>query len=101
VFSVEGGRSLPTLFLFFVHLLLWPSLSAFESSPLHNTTITIAQVTVRPSPYKETGVSRQVIAHPGGSYALGKSHLDRMLAESAAKPGDLLLLGLLAVATKY
>jgi hypothetical protein len=62
------------LFLFFVHLLVWPSLSALDPS-------TIAQVRVRPSPYKETGVSRQVIAHPGGSFALGKSHLDRMLAE--------------------
>jgi hypothetical protein len=82
LFSVQGGSSLPTLFLVF-HLLLWPLALSLSLSPspslcswaVHNASvITTAQVSHEAlSPYKETG-DVEVIAHERGSLLLGEFH---------------------------
>jgi hypothetical protein len=80
LFSVQGGSSLPTLFLVF-HLLLWPLALSPSPSPslcswaVHNASvITTAQVSHEAlSPYKETG-DEEVIAHERGSLLLGEFH---------------------------
>jgi hypothetical protein len=82
LFSVQGGSSLPTLFLVF-RLLLWPLALSPSPSPspslcswaVHNASvITTAQVSHEAlSPYKETG-DEEVIAHERGSLLLGEFH---------------------------